>query len=252
MSELHIPRRYELKYVVTQAQADAVRLAIAPFCRLDRNSADAPDHEYSIKSIYLDSPARDLYRVSREGRDPRFKVRVRRYGSGGAVFLEVKRKEQGLVRKSRARVPASEWPERLLSRPADTSPAEQAFLFAVDRYQLAPALLVHYEREAWASFVDDYARVTLDRQIRCQAPNGWDFEGDPSAWLPLDHAGTMHGTAGAALLELKCTQQVPAWMAHLTEQLELWKSGFSKYCNGLERLEGHASLPSFLPLTPRW
>lgn len=230
-----IPDRYELKYLVPESSVPALRAALAPYCALDAHSAAAAGRQYVISSLYLDTAQRDLYRVSREGRPERFKVRLRRYGDGEAVFLEVKHKRGGLVRKSRAKAGADF--AAALSSPAapDASAAEQDFRRRVARFDLGPTLLVRYEREAYSSTVDAYARVTLDRRIACQPAQGWDLRGDPSRFRAIDDAGTMGSIRGAVLLELKSTVEVPRWMVALAQRLELRRAGFSKYCNGLER-----------------
>jgi hypothetical protein len=247
-----------MKYVASEGLAAAVRSAIQPFSAQDRHSAASADGQYVIHSLYLDTPRRDLYRVSREGRAERFKVRVRRYeGHDGTpserVYLELKRKTNGFVRKSRTPVPAAGWVEHLAAPvPAGAGAAEQAFRHAVDAYALAPALLVRYEREAWFSVIDDYARVTFDRRILCQTSRGWSLDCDPSAWLPIDHAGSMRAVSGAVLVELKCTRDVPTWMAGVIERLDLSRTGYSKYCNGVERVRDDDALLSLLARSPSW
>ena len=112
---IEIPDRYELKYVIPEWQTDAVRRAIEPFCVLDPNSAREPSRQYAIQSLYLDTPNRDLYRISREKRARRWKARVRSYDGSDTVFLEVKNKDHDLVKKPRARIPAAGWVERAAS-----------------------------------------------------------------------------------------------------------------------------------------
>jgi hypothetical protein len=65
-ASIEIPDRYELKYLISESKVEAVRRAIAPYCVLDPYSAHAPNHEYGIQSLYLDTEMRDLFRISRE------------------------------------------------------------------------------------------------------------------------------------------------------------------------------------------
>lgn len=235
-----IPDRHELKFVIPEGRVEAVRAAIRPFCELDRHCQAAPGHQYVIESLYLDTPARDLYRVSRERRASRFKLRVRRYGpDADRIFFEVKNKDRGMIRKLRAKVPARGWAARLEgASPDDASAAELDFGAKLARYLLRPTVLVRYEREAYVSVVDDYARVTFDRNVVCQAHPAFDFEADPCAWLSIDHPGALKRVHHGVVLELKCTLDAPRWMTRLVETLGLRRMGVSKYCNGVESVWG--------------
>lgn len=254
MLDAPIPDRYELKYVISEEQVPELREAIRPFCSLDEHSARSPTHQYLIESLYFDTFGRDLYRITRERRPDRFKVRIRRYGQSegeSPVFLEVKRKTFGVVRKTRARLAAEGWRARLEAplRP-DASSEERHFRDRVQCYDLRPALLVRYEREAWSSAVDGYARVTFDRQMCAQPCSSFSFASDPRAWVPVDHRQALRSPVPrAVVLELKCTLDVPRWMSNLTERFNLGRRGVSKYCTGVDRALGDGALPrSFLQL----
>lgn len=244
MTVLDVPDRYELKYLLPEWQVEAVRDAIRPFCRPDACAETGPDGQYAVHSLYFDTPGLDLYRAARERRARRFKLRTRAYGErpgDGSVFLEVKRKLGSLVRKLRAPV-TGDWAGRLRA-PASggASTAEKAFRETMGRHGLEPALLVRYDREAWVSAVDHYARVTFDRRIVCKPWRQLDFAGGRAAWLPVDDRGTLRDVPRAVVLELKCTREVPLWMARVTERLGLQRVGVSKYCNGVERARGSTS-----------
>ena len=246
-----IPDRYELKYVIPDWQVDAIRRTIAPYCVLDPHSARSADHQYIIESLYLDTPARDLFLASKVRSPRRWKARIRRYVEGlcptGMVFLEVKKKSCDLIKKPRARVPAEGWAERLTCPlHADASPAERLFRARLERHRLVPTLLVRYQREAWTSVVDSYARVTFDRRVTCQPWSHWDFDGNPSGWLPLDNRRMMRTVPHAVVLELKCTTAVPRWLSNLIRSAGLSRTSFSKYCNAVERIWGRDALSSFL------
>lgn len=245
-----IPPRYELKYLISERVADQVRAALSPFCVLDAHSAQAADHQYAIRSLYLDTPGRRLYRASREGLASRFKVRIRQYAAAAPTFLELKSKAGSVVRKTRASVEGDFVSHVVGPLLPEVTREERAFRARVDGLGLVPSLLVRYEREAWASVVDPYARITFDRRVACQPARGYDLGGDASEWLPLDDTGTMG--AGAVLLELKSALDVPRWMATLAQRLELRRAGFSKYCNGIERCAGRVALVEELGAVPRW
>lgn len=239
MSDLEIPLRYELKYAIPDWQVAEVRGALQPYCRLDPYCADRDERSYAIQTIYFDTWERGLYRRSRERRPRSMKVRARTYDGGrGPVFLEVKAKENGLIRKTRACIAAG-WAERLEhAATVDASPEERLFRDHLARFSLRPVLLVRYQREAWCGAVDGYARATFDRRIACRPWWRWDFATADTAWLPLDSRSSLATVPRGVLFELKCTLDVPAWMLALVRRLGLRRIGFSKYCNGVERVWG--------------
>jgi hypothetical protein len=245
-----VPDRYELKYLIAEAQVAAVRRAIAPFCVLDPHSEASPDHQYGIQSLYFDTPARDLYRISRERRARRWKLRVRRYDDAQQVFLEVKNKDHDMVRKPRAKVPARGWVERVHGpEPLDASSAERMFRARCERYHLVPTLMVRYQREAWLSTVDSYARVTFDRRIVCQPWSEWSLDADDRQWLALDGERSMLGVREGVVLELKCLTAVPRWLSNVVHVVGLPRTRYSKFCKGIERLWARDTLLGVLNQT---
>jgi SPX domain protein involved in polyphosphate accumulation len=250
ITSIEIPDRYELKYLIPEWQVDAVRRAIEPFCVLDPNSARAPNHEYAIQSLYLDTMNRDLYRISRERRARRWKARVRRYDGSDTVFLEVKNKDHDMVKKPRAKIPAAGWVERVHGPlHKDASSAERIFCYRRERYQLVPMLMVRYMREAWLSTVDSYARVTFDRQVVCQPWSDWSLDADPRNWVALDGRHSMLTVPEGVVLELKCLSAVPRWLSEVTRSADLRKARYSKYCKGIERLWARDTLLGVLNQT---
>ncbi|MBN2361641.1 MAG: polyphosphate polymerase domain-containing protein [Deltaproteobacteria bacterium] len=237
---LAIPERYEFKYVIPEARARALVEAVAPFCKMDEHAALAPDHQYQIYSLYLDTPGFEFYRAKQWRQKRRLKLRIRSYGaSDGPVLYEVKRKIGRIVIKSRVFAARENWRQRLLQPlAADASPSERDFRALMDRTGARPVLLVRYAREAYVSMVDSYARITVDRQIAFQACADWELDGDPGRWI----AGEGRAAGGSrVVLELKCTTSVPLWMMALARRFDLQRTGFSKYCTGVERLWGRQS-----------
>jgi hypothetical protein len=233
---LEIPDRYELKYLIPESKVEDVRRAIEPFCVLDPNCESMPGHEYGIQSLYLDTPNRDLFRISRERRAQRWKARVRRYDGSKQVFLEIKNKDHDLIKKQRARIPFENWAERIHAVPDVTAgAAERIFCQRLEQYNLVPTLMVRYMREAWFSTVDSYARVTFDRRIVCQPWSDWTIDVDSAPWLALDGAHSMLTVPQGVVLELKCLTAVPRWLSNVVQGVGLVRAKYSKYCKGIER-----------------
>lgn len=246
-SHIDIPDRYEFKYLVREEDVEGLRRAIQPFCDMDHYSALSPTREYAIQSLYLDTSDRDLFRMAGEKRAFRWKARVRTYDNADVAFLEVKNKEEHMVKKPRARVSRCDWAARLQAPLAtDAGRAERQFRERVERHGLVPMLMVRYDREAWVSHVDSYARVTFDRRIVCQPWSEWCLDCDPSAWVSLDSSQFMRAVPRGVVLELKCLTAVPRWMSNLACSFGLKRTRYSKYCRGVERFWARDTLPLLL------
>jgi hypothetical protein len=242
-TSIEVPDRYELKYLISEHQVEEVRWAIEPFCVLDSYCAKMPGHEYGIRSLYLDTPQRDLFRISSERRAQRWKARVRRYDGADRVFLELKNKDHDLIKKQRARIPFEGWAERVHRQPGpEASLAEQMFCRRRETFGLVPTLMVYYMREAWLSTVDSYARVTFDRRIVAQAWSDWDFDVHAVNWVALDAPTSMLARPQGVVLELKSLTAVPEWLLSVVHRVGLIRGRYSKYCKGIERHFGRDTL----------
>ncbi|HWU89318.1 MAG TPA: polyphosphate polymerase domain-containing protein [Kofleriaceae bacterium] len=226
--------RREYKYLIDERLAERVRRAIDGFCVPDAN---APDGRYLCDTLYLDTLDLGLYRATVENERVRYKLRVRSYPQTprAPVFLEVKRRVDDVIVKSRARVAAEAWPDLLetgdLERVAPDQRDDGArFLARYHARALVPQVLVRYEREPYTSIVDDYVRVTFDREIAMQPCPELTLRADDH-WVPIDA-----GAPSPVVLELKFGSRAPRWMVHLVRALELPRLSFSKYARAIESM----------------
>ena len=237
MSE--IIERYEYKYLLPDRLVPAVREAAEAACRIDRYAG--PDGSYVIRSLYFDTPGLDLFHANDREQHDRYKLRVRVYpGKESPAFLEVKRRVGDVIVKTRAVVPIASWAAVVAADPAALdalAPAarERAMPFCVrvHRHHAAPVLLVEYEREAYVSDIDSYARLTFDRRIQVQPRTELDLEADPSAWRSIDHVVRTNTVEPVCVLEMKFERRPPRWMVDLVRHHELERRSFSKYCYGM-------------------
>jgi len=235
--------RREYKYLVDERTVERVRRFIAGTCTRDEHT-DA-NGRYLVDTLYLDSLDHRLYRATIENESTRHKLRIRTYPGSGLAFLEVKRRVNDVIVKSRAQLGA-EWREILdtadVTRvPVDQRRATESFLAYYHASRLGPmvpAVFIRYEREPYSSTIDPYARVTFDRAIRYQYAAELSLETDERAWVPIDDPIAMRGlvTTSLAVLELKFEDRAPAWMASLVKSLELPRLAFSKYTRAIESL----------------
>jgi hypothetical protein len=129
----------------------------------------------------------------------------------------------------------------LASLPSKGQAAVLAFAGRVHAHHLEPKLLVEYEREAYVSEIDSYARLTFDRKICVQTMDAFELEADDRRWRAIDHVAQTQTSKPIAVLELKFERRPPAWMFAMVQRLELVRYSFSKYCYGLRN---ELTLPS--------
>jgi SPX domain protein involved in polyphosphate accumulation len=239
MCDAQLIERREYKYFVDEDTVELIRNAIRPFCQLDPYSEKSPTHQYAIESLYFDTPQFALFWANDREAVERFKVRVRSYpgATSDDVFLEVKRRANDVIVKSRGRISRSQW--NALSRSGKIAEPEglnkkqrkamERFLFLSAVHHLRPVALVRYEREAYFSLIDDYARITFDRLI-CSTPKS-DLAPSTSTpnWRYQDHAVMQKTPSAKTLVELKFTSNTPRWLIGIVKQLDLMRSSFSKY-----------------------
>jgi len=248
-----IIERYEFKYLVPTRLAPAIRDAALATGKIDKYAN--PDGTYRIRSLYLDTDRYDLYWANQREQGDRFKARIRIYpGKPSPVFLEIKRRVLDVIVKSRAAVPMATWREVLACKEAALaalSPSARKgamkFIGPYERHHLRPAMLIEYEREAYISEIDSYARLTFDRKIVVQPKDELDLDADPQAWRAVDHTAQTRTQEPISVLELKFERRPPGWMTALVRRLELVRYSFSKYCYGVTN---SLTLPQHR--TPKW
>jgi hypothetical protein len=232
--------RYELKYRIPPDLAPRIRDAVRPFVRPDSASAHGP---YTISSLYFDTTDRLLYQQTLDQAPRRFKLRVRRYRTG-PYFIECKQRIRDVIVKTRVAISPEAWPHVLRAPDGErwvTSPRDLqnlgVFTQRLRRTGAAPLVVVRYEREAFVSLVDDYGRVTFDHRLCALPAVGWELPIDGVGWLPVDSPDRFGLPMSGVVLELKCTATVPLWMSDLVREFGLVRTGFSKYCASVERID---------------
>jgi hypothetical protein len=252
--------RLELKYLIDESRVEEIRREISAYCEPDPHNPsetglyDRPcQRGYSIRSLYLDSPGLAFHMAKQRGDPDRLKLRVRTYSDHSPAVLELKRKYSDVTDKKRAVVERGSVPDAVagLAKPLDPDPKAQEFLdeFAMiaARYGAMPMLNIRYEREAYRSLVDGYARVTFDRHIAGQRTYSWDLIGDPDEWIAFDDHWREGMPASPVVLEIKCHALVPWWVTELVRNQRLHRRAFSKYSIGIylmSRFDGSDVLAS--------
>lgn len=230
-------QRFELKYLVHETTAEAVRDFVGSYLALDSYSAAQPDFSYPVHSLYLDSDDFVFYWQTINGNKNRYKLRLRYYDDqpDAPVYFEIKRrinnailKERGAVKRSAAEaLLAGQLPEadQLVSDEPKQFMALENFCRLMQYYHARPKAHVAYRREAWLNPGDNSARVTLDRRIR--------FALEPAVFLQTKMDRPVPVFSNNVVLELKFTGRFPDWFGELVRCFNLWQCAAAKYVDGI-------------------
>ena len=211
--------RHEIKYRLTKAQQTALREAIASHMTPDAHP------NYTISNLYYDNDNFSMIRASLDKPDYKEKLRLRSYGlvgDGDTVFLEMKKKYDGVVFKRRIVLKAGEAMDYLENRARPEK--ESQILREIDAlrffYAPEPKVYIAYDREAWAGTEDPELRLTFDTNLRWRK-DALDLRADaPTALiLPQD----------AVLMEIKTPDTIPLWLVRALEANAVRQTSFSKY-----------------------
>ena len=247
--------RKEVKYRLNAMQVRAIKQALSAHMAPE-------DGRTSITRVYYDTPNRDMISRSREKPAYKEKLRLRTYGPRCAqapVFVELKKKHEGIVYKRRIAV--SESAARLfmvgvpygraISRYPLVDEALEAESHSAKSLQIAeeiaacvrrngpvfPSMAILVERVAWAPLPDargaeaEGVRITFDERIRYRdlfAPAG------KRASVPLL-------AAGEAIMEVKVPGAYPLWLVRALDDCGAYPTSFSKYGEAYLTCEGKAA-----------
>lgn len=245
-TEFSVLERHELKYLIPYSYVEPISQFIAPYCQLDYYSELADEHFYAVNSLYFDTHNLEFLHKKLYGTYSRVNMRVRAYADGDKApyFMEIKHKKGAIVKKYRATATEDEWP-RILTDPSYRIPdSEQGkdrknkelFLRMAMSYAIEPKILTRYRRRAFFSTVDDYARVTMDIDMKCRQEDQYTLlVGDDMTNYDNETIYAVNSYSDAnVVLELKSNiGEVPMWMLDLIKTFELKHSGFSKYMNSM-------------------
>ena len=241
--------RYEAKFVIPEKLISAITDFLTPYCSLDQYSAKADGHYYRVNNLYFDTSSYLFLHRRLESVENRFNMRIRTYSDETATpcFFEIKQKLVGLVRKYRQRLDDESWRAQLehweFTENNNGGNGGGATLSNRDLFiKLAlvngatPKVLTQYKRRAYVSNIDEYARVTFDRELRFRPEEGYNLIPGEEQMIPLDNS-TIFDPDCEVVLELKCySTQVPFWMIDLIRHFNLNRRCFSKYVTGISEV----------------
>lgn len=236
-------QRFEMKYLVSEEKALAIRRFLRSYLKPDDFAANLPNYSYPVHTLYLDSPDLATYQAVQCGDRNRFKLRIRYYDDtpDAPVFFEIKRRMNDCIGKRRANVRRDAVEAILSGRPPQMSHlakpdakqfiALQEFCRLMHALRASPRSHVAYLREAWMSPVSNSFRVTFDRQVQCEPEFSTEFS------TQLSDPVTAFGED--VVLELKFIDRLPAWCTEMVRIFNLVRGGAPKYVRGVTLLGEH-------------
>ena len=211
--------RVEKKYLLPQKKFQKLWKELMKYMMVDEYGL------HTICNIYYDTESYELIRNSIEKPVYKEKFRVRSYGvpeKTDNVFLEIKKKYDGIVNKRRMVLPLGE-AENYLNNKGKISQDSQIFQeidYFIHQYELFPKMFIAYERIALFGKEDSEFRVTFDKNIRSR---NWDLS------LRYGDSGVLLLEDDTVLMEVKITNAMPMWFADLLSEFEIFSTSFSKY-----------------------
>ena len=213
-------KRYELKFMLTQSQKQALLQVMEPYMALDQYWLT------TFQNLYYDTDSFRLVRRSMERPEYKEKLRVRSYGTareGGRVFVELKKKYDHVVYKRRLTLPepdAMAWLAGDKSAAPDSQIGREIDYFCTFYRDLRPQVFLSYEREAYFERGGGDFRVTFDENILTRR-TALSLKTSPWGTPLLPH--------GTVLMELKTPGGIPLWMTRFLTENHIYKTSFSKY-----------------------
>ncbi len=213
-------KRREIKFMLTARQRAALEAAMRGHMEIDEYG------ESTICSLYYDTPDSLLIRRSLEKPVYKEKLRLRSYGAakpGDPIYVELKKKYDGIVYKRRISMPedlAAAWLAGRIPCPDDRQISREIDWVRHFYGRLVPALYLAYDRAAYFCPDDGNLRVTMDRNIR------WRTD---SLSLTIPPCGEQLLKPGCSLLEIKAADAMPLWLTRALSENGIRQISFSKY-----------------------
>lgn len=214
-------KRYEKKYVITKEKANRLVEMI--------EDKIAPDKygKSTVCNIYFDTLDYRVIRHSMEKGIFKEKLRIRSYNCPDAdstVFVELKKKFDGVVYKRRVDMTYAEAVNYLIAKRRPKHPNEQV-LNEIDYFlkfypSIRPSFSIFYSRIAFYCKSDKNLRITFDSDVRFRTTD-------------LDLAKGSYGheilSSEKTIMEIKCASAMPLWLTNALTELEIFPTSFSKY-----------------------
>ncbi len=233
---IEVFNRYEKKFMMCNDACSKIQQALSEYMELDEYNKT--HSYYTISNIYYDTADNQLIRASLSKPKYKEKLRLRAYGVPSLddkVYLEIKKKVNGLVNKRRTKLVLNEAYEFIETgkKPDFKKYMNKQVLNEIEYflkvYALKPKLYLAYDRKAFFGINNRDLRITFDTNIRTRR-NDLRLEcGDYGERLMADNM---------VLMEVKAEKNIPVWLSKMLSEYRLYKVSFSKYGTEYEKMIG--------------
>jgi len=209
-------KHHEKKYLVTQEQYGLLESALHPHMGADKYGS------HWVQNLYFDTENWDVIRTSIEKPLYKEKMRLRCYGvpdSTSHVFLELKKKYNGIVYKRRIALPAEAANGLKAAMTTETSQIGRELNFYLNATKVEKKMFLAYRRIALSGKENSYLRITFDSDIHYR-PDSFDFAkpGEGQYIVP-----------NCAIMEIKTPTSFPLWLVKILSEFKIYGTSFSKY-----------------------
>lgn len=223
-------KRFEKKFILNENQYKSLLPILYKYMNPDKYCKNG--NNYSIYSIYYDTDDNQVIRHSINKPYYKEKLRLRSYKApideDDKVFLELKKKINGIVNKRRATLTLKEAEMFLGSRkrPDSIDYLNNQVLDEIEYYlannNVSPKVYISYSRKALFGKNDSDFRITFDSNILSRRDN---------LSLKVGSYGNELLPNGYYLMEVKILGAIPLWLSRALSELKIYNTHFSKYGN---------------------
>lgn len=211
-------RRVEKKYIITKKQY---------LILLDVIKEKMQEDEYgksTICNIYFDTDQYELIRHSITRPVFKDKVRLRSYNiptKKDTIYLEIKRKYDGIVSKRRIETTLNDFYLYLENNnQLEESQIKKELDYYFKFYNLKEAMFLSYERTAYYDKENRDFRITFDNNILAR---NYDLQLEKGSY------GISILDKENYIMEIKTLGAMPMWLVKTLNELKIYPSRFSKY-----------------------
>lgn len=223
-------KRFEKKFILDQKKYDELIPKLLEYMNPDEHCKFKKN--YSIYNIYYDTKNNDVIRHSISKPYYKEKLRLRSYtiptSLDNKVFLELKKKINGIVNKRRVVMTLKEaydfleYRKRPLLNDYINEQVIQEIEYYLSKNEVYPSVYIGYTRNAFFGKDDKDFRVTFDSNIITRRDS-----------LSLEDGcfGTDILGENKYLMEVKFLGAIPLWFTKILSDLKIYNTHFSKYGN---------------------
>ena len=216
---IEVFRRKEIKYLLTKEQYNKLLDLMNNHLEKDKY------HVSKICNIYFDTDNYDLIVKSLDKPYYKEKVRLRSYdipNSDSTVFLEIKKKYEGIVSKRRIEMKLKDFYYYLETGKLKNvnKQISDEIDYCFKHYNLKPKLFLAYDRLSYYDKDNKDFRITFDKNIRSREHN---------LKLELGDKGKLYFDEDMYMMETKVLNSYPIWFTRIISELKIYPISFSKY-----------------------